>query len=143
VSGESTCNSGCANTWTPFLAKLYELEIAANLNAVDLGTITSADGDKQVTIKGWPLYFFPPNSDGFLEALGDTLGDGRGGVFFIAKLDYTVLLAKQAVVEGEDPIVCFVNDSGVSIYFTEGDEENTSNCSGGCVAFPTPIKWYI
>ena len=133
VSGnQSNCNGDCAYTWPPVIGDPYDLALDANLSAADFGTTTREDGQKQLTFKGWPLYYFAPDGDGVLEAPNQVLGDGRGGVFHVAKPDYTVLLAKQPVTEGGEDVIYLVNDRGVTIYLNTADEENVSNCSGGC-----------
>lgn len=140
VTGESNCNGGCADRWPALEGELYEFELGAGLEAGDFNTITRQDGKKQITFKGWPLYYFSPESDGVLEAKGATTGDGLGGVFHIAKPDYSVLVGRQVVTEGEDAIVYLVDDRGVSLYRTTGDGENESNCAGGCAGVWPPFK---
>lgn len=132
VSGESFCSGGCAEKWPAVLAEMYQLEISSDLELQDFGTISREDGKKQLTFKGWPLYYFSPLSDGVLETPGLTQGDGAGGLFHIAKPDYSVLLARQVVEEGGESITYLVDDRGVSLYFNNGDAENQSNCNGGC-----------
>lgn len=140
VTGESNCNGGCADRWPAVLADLYDLEIDAYLNKSDFSTVNRADGTKQITYKGWPLYYFSPESDGVLEQPGETLGDGLGGLFHIAKPDYTLLLGRQPVVEGGDAVLYLVDDRGVSLYLNNADEENKSNCNGGCAGVWPPLK---
>ena len=132
TGGESNCNGGCANVWPAVTGNVYDLDLEASLYAEDFNTITREDGQKQLTYKGWPLYYFSPEADGVLEQPGETLGDGRGGLFHIAKPDYTILLGQQPVVEGGDPVVYLVNDRGVSLYLNTDDGKNASNCVGGC-----------
>ncbi len=132
ITGESACNGGCAEVWPPLTVNVFDLEIGAGLNADDFGTITRDDGLKQITFKGWPLYYFSPNSDGVLELADNINGDGRGDVFYIAKPDYSILLGKQVVEEGKNPALYIVDDMGVSLYLNTGDDKEFSNCSGGC-----------
>jgi predicted lipoprotein with Yx(FWY)xxD motif len=140
VSGESKCNGGCADRWPAVIGDLYDLQLDSYLDQDDFATITRADGKKQLTYKGWPLYYFSPESDGVLENPGETGGDGLGGLFHIAKPDYTILLGRQPVVAGEDAVTYLVDDRGVSLYLNNGDEENVSNCNGGCAGVWPPFK---
>ena len=48
------------------------------LKAADFGTITRADGQKQTTYKGMPLYYF-----GGDKAPGDTIGQGAKDVWYV------------------------------------------------------------
>ena len=141
VSGESKCNGGCADKWPAVIEDLYDLEVGANLSKSDFGSITRDDGQKQITYKGWPLYYLSPESDGVLENPGQTLGDGLGGVFHIAKPDYTVLLGRQPLTEGGENVLYLVDDRGVSLYLNNGDEENVSNCNGGCAGVWPPFPY--
>lgn len=140
VKGESKCSGGCGNVWPPVTGDIYDLLPDSYLDQSDFGTITRADGQKQITYKGWPLYYFSPEGDGVLEQPREVLGDGRGGVFHVAKPDYAVLLGKQVVVEGEPAVVYLTDDRGVSLYLNTADEKNVSNCSGGCANVWPPFK---
>jgi predicted lipoprotein with Yx(FWY)xxD motif len=67
--GKSACEAGCLANWP-----LYFVESVAakdGLDAKNFGTITRADGKKQTTYKGMPLYFFVGD-----KAPGDTNGQG-------------------------------------------------------------------
>ena len=140
VTGESNCNGGCADTWPPVIGDVYDLQLGGNLYRDDFDTVTRGDGQKQITYKGWPLYYFSPDADGKLEKPKEVLGDGRGGVFHVAKPGYTVLLGRQSVEEGKDAVVYLVDDRGVSLYRNTADGENSSNCNGGCAGVWPPFK---
>lgn len=140
TGGESNCKGGCAEVWPPVVGDVYDLALSSNLYRDDFDTITREDGQKQITFKGWPLYYFSPEGDGKLEEPKEVLGDGRGGVFHVAKPDYSLLLGRQPVTESGDAVVYLVDDRGVSLYLNTGDEENISNCNGGCAGVWPPFK---
>ena len=76
-NGRSGCLGSCASAWPPVIAKSTPIA-AASVRAADLGTITRADGSKQVTYMGHPLYYF----------VGDTAAGtvkGQGSDAFGAK----------------------------------------------------------
>jgi predicted lipoprotein with Yx(FWY)xxD motif len=139
VTGALNCTGDCNDVWPPMLGTLSDLELGANLNRDDFGTVATAYGDAQFTYKGWPLYYFSAEGNGELEAPRQTGGDGRGGVFHVAKPDYTVLIGRQSVVDNEAEVVYLVTDWGVTLYLNTADEENLSNCAGGCAGVWPPL----
>src|SRR3954469_11569933 len=64
----SNCSGGCLTAWPVFHADA--IAPGAGLNAADFGELTRADGSKQTTFHGWPLYYFASD----LQA-GDTKGE--------------------------------------------------------------------
>ncbi|MBP0452863.1 hypothetical protein J5Y04_25445 [Kitasatospora sp. RG8] len=71
----SNCNGNCASTWPPAPANG-----AATVKGIDsklVGTVTRADGSKQLTLNGWPAYRYAPDTKP-----GDTKGQGVGGIWF-------------------------------------------------------------
>jgi predicted lipoprotein with Yx(FWY)xxD motif len=72
-NGKSSCSSACASAWPPLLTKATPVA-TGGVDASDLGTITRADGGKQVTYKGHPLYYFEGDS-----SAGMTSGQGSDG----------------------------------------------------------------
>jgi predicted lipoprotein with Yx(FWY)xxD motif len=78
-NGQSACNEGCVENWPPFTVDAGEEATAGAGVGGELGTITRADGDTQVTYNGAPLYYY-----GGDQAAGDATGDGLGGVWHIA-----------------------------------------------------------
>ncbi len=68
--GTSTCEGACAKAWPPVTTGGAPAALGGAVGA-DLGTIARADGTKQVTYKGHPLYFFEKDGDA-----GDAYGEG-------------------------------------------------------------------
>jgi predicted lipoprotein with Yx(FWY)xxD motif len=91
AAATSTCVDGCAITWPVFYKE--NLEIGTGLEATDFGVITRADGSKQSTYKGWPLYYFMNDSNP-----GDTKGDALNNLWAVAKADYTIMFANAQLV---------------------------------------------
>jgi predicted lipoprotein with Yx(FWY)xxD motif len=57
TGSKSNCTGQCAKFWPPVLAKTTPT-VSGGATASDLGTTTRANGTKQVTYKGHPLYYF-------------------------------------------------------------------------------------
>ena len=66
----STCTGACESVWPPVKAS-GQVGTAGAAMTADLGTTTRADGSKQVTYKGHPLYYFTKDGDS-----GDAYGQG-------------------------------------------------------------------
>jgi predicted lipoprotein with Yx(FWY)xxD motif len=54
---KSVCSGACAQAWPPVLTTATP-SAGSGVTAGDLGMITRAGGQKQVTYKGHPLYYF-------------------------------------------------------------------------------------
>lgn len=74
-SGASSCSGACAATWPAVTATT-----TPTLDGVtgEVGTITGTDGAQQVTLNGWPLYYFAKDAKA-----GDTLGQGVNKVWWV------------------------------------------------------------
>jgi predicted lipoprotein with Yx(FWY)xxD motif len=57
TAGTSNCSGACAAAWPPFLAR-GKLVGGEGVNRKLIGTTTRANGRKQVTYNGHPLYFY-------------------------------------------------------------------------------------
>jgi predicted lipoprotein with Yx(FWY)xxD motif len=68
-SGKSSCTGACLTAWPPVVAKGDAPSMSGITGKV--GTITTADGTKQLTINGLPVYYFAKDS-----APGDVKGQG-------------------------------------------------------------------
>ena len=122
--GQSHCSGECAAKWPVFYVE--DINPSPGLNKSDFGVITRPDGKKQITYKGWPLYYF------FMDKKpGDINGEGKKGVWFVAKPDYTVMIA---VKEGIG--MYLVTPEGMTLYYFAKDNYSMSNCYGQCA-----VKW--
>jgi predicted lipoprotein with Yx(FWY)xxD motif len=70
-SGKSTCSGACLSAWPPVTAT--GTPKTSGITGT-VGTITTADGKKQVTLGGRPLYYFAGDS-----STGDVSGQGVNG----------------------------------------------------------------
>ena len=110
--GDSNCTNGCLTNWPVFYVD--DLTLDSGLDATDFGTITRSDGEMQTTYKGWPLFLFANDA-----AAGNTNGDGVGDVWYIAKPDYTVMMA-QAQLVGRDSNG---NETNLTSTYEPGNEQ--------------------
>jgi predicted lipoprotein with Yx(FWY)xxD motif len=76
--GKPTCTGSCAQTWLP--ATGVPQAGPADVFPAKFGLVTRADGTKQITYNGYPLYLFKD-----AKPLATT-GDGMGGVWHVVKL---------------------------------------------------------
>jgi predicted lipoprotein with Yx(FWY)xxD motif len=70
-AGKSSCTGACLTYWPP-LTTTRPLASSGDAKDSLLGVIKRADGSKQVTYDGHPLYYFSLD-----KSVGDTLGQGR------------------------------------------------------------------
>ena len=78
-SGKSACTGTCATAWPP-LAAPVKAPAGVRLPG-KLGVITRPNGVKQVTLKGYPLYFYIGD-----KAPGQVTGNGIGGAWHVIKI---------------------------------------------------------
>ncbi|MQS14867.1 hypothetical protein F7Q99_22045 [Streptomyces kaniharaensis] len=78
----SNCNDGCAKTWPPVAKEGTTAVSGSGIDAGVIGEVTRADGSKQLTLGGWPVYRYAQDT-----APGDTKGQGVGGTWFAVAPD--------------------------------------------------------
>ena len=76
-SGTSACTDACLAAWPPVTTAAETPQVEGVTGTV--GTITTPDGAKQVTLNGLPLYYFAKDTKP-----GDILGQGVNGVWYLA-----------------------------------------------------------
>jgi predicted lipoprotein with Yx(FWY)xxD motif len=76
--GKSACEGECLKKWPLYYVEA--VEVKAGLDAKNFGTITRADGKKQTTYKGMPLYFFSGD-----KKPGDTNGQGVNNLWYVVE----------------------------------------------------------
>ena len=80
TEGVSNCEDDCLANWPPVEAE--DDPTAGEGVTAELGTIEREDGTTQLTINGFPAYYFAGDS-----AAGDTNGQGVGDVWFVFGAD--------------------------------------------------------
>jgi predicted lipoprotein with Yx(FWY)xxD motif len=74
----SNCNGDCSVKWPPLLVDSDNFQVTGVDKAL-VGTVVRADGKKQVTVAGWPLYTYSLDIN-----CGDANGQGVGGTWFVS-----------------------------------------------------------
>ena len=123
ANGLNNCTGGCTTAWPIFTVAMLSVDkLAPGLAYADFGTINVGSGN-QVTYKGWPLYYYAPG--GVREQPNLTSGEGVNKLWFVAKPDYTIMLANAQLVgaDGKNYIVSSTNvyseGIGKTTYFTD------------------------
>ncbi len=140
VNGDNHCAGNCESFWPVFYEDEIILKEGSTLKQSDFGTITLSDGTtKQNTYKGWPLYYYSPGGDGVVEDPGEISGEGVNSVWYIAKPDYSLMIADDQLVgndgknytseyiEGEGITKYFVDSMGRTLYIWVNDAKDTNN----------------
>ena len=81
LPGVSHCTDECAANWPPLVIQQGSPSIEAGLTGL-VGVITRPDGTRQVTVNGWPLYYFAGD-----QKPGDANGDGVENNWFVIRLN--------------------------------------------------------
>lgn len=85
----SSCTGECLVAWPPLFAGEDDPE-GKDISA-DLATISTPDGKQQVTLDGWPLYYYVKD-----KAPGDVLGQAVGDVWWVMGADGSLIKTKPA-----------------------------------------------
>lgn len=136
VGGESNCTGECLQNWPVFAAESVSPQ--AGLDPTNFANTQRADGSTQTTFKGWPLYYFSND-----EAPGEVNGDGINDVWYVAKSNYTMMVADAQLVgnddnnyiiddngdyvQGEGMTTFFTDSEGRTLYAFVNDKYNTNN----------------
>ncbi|MFD8479934.1 hypothetical protein [Kitasatospora sp. NPDC059673] len=73
----SHCTGDCATLWPPELTTGSGAPALKGIDAKLVSTVTRPDGTHQVTLNGWPLYRYTPDTKP-----GQTNGQGVGGTWW-------------------------------------------------------------
>ncbi len=134
--GDANCLGNCSNAWPTFFEASLTIDDGLDLN--DFATITRSDGAQQTTYKGWPLYRFSNDA-----SAGQVNGDGSGGVWFVAKPDYSLMLVRAQLIgrnvdgvetnlnsafeSGDEDRIYLVDDRGNTLYSFINDTAGKNN----------------
>jgi len=79
-ANQSNCTGACATAWPPYTVSLGITPVGDTKATGKVGTITRADGSKQLTYNGVPLYRYSGDSTPL-----ETTGQGFGGFWYVVK----------------------------------------------------------
>ncbi len=117
-----SCQGQCLANWP--IAYSDNVLLANGLERSDFGSFTRSDGKRQLTYKGWPLYYFAKDT-----MAGDLNGEGMGGVWFSIKQPfYTIGLGTDAKLGNY-----LVDSQGNTLYYFDKDPVGASVCTGSCL----------
>jgi predicted lipoprotein with Yx(FWY)xxD motif len=155
---QSNCDEDCLMLWPPLLTEGSPM-LGPGVDPALVGTAETVDGSLMVTYNDMPLYFWIQD-----QQPGDTNGQGVGGVWYVVSpegepigMDEQDAMAateeESAVEEGEmaeeEPDIevaqntrfgdILTGKDGMTLYMFLMDEENVSNCRGGCLSLWPPL----
>jgi predicted lipoprotein with Yx(FWY)xxD motif len=81
----SACTQKCLDSWSPF--NVITIQVSPPLQADDFNIFPRADGIKQVTYQGWPLYHYYGDQEP-----GDTNGNDVNGTWYVMGVNGVVTL---------------------------------------------------
>lgn len=130
----SNCAGGCLAAWPIFHVDAPSL--ATGLNPSDFGEFVRADGAKQTTFKGWPVYDYAGDAKAG-DTNGDNLGDPRPtDLWFVIKEPFYSALFLTKI---EDPTVYLADPAGRAVYVSSHDTAGAagaapvSTCVDACL----------
>lgn len=146
-TGDSDCNSTCAELWPPLFADPGATPFD------DFTLISRDDGSKQWALNGLPIYFYVNDNQA-----GDINGDGLNNIWYIARSTAieadsnslgTILTSAVSVhpvdatgsqdtssrARRDFSLYVFDND----VFDTDGDGMGDSDCNGGCATNWPPM----
>lgn len=140
----SNCEGECAKTWP--VVPAGNAVAAPGTDAGLLGEVIRADGTKQLTVAGWPMYRYAQDT-----GPGDAKGQGVGGTWFAAAPDGKKAAANAGGAEPadlaglsvrKDPKLgeIVVDKRGMTVYRFKKDSAwpMKSACTGDCLK-----KWPV
>jgi predicted lipoprotein with Yx(FWY)xxD motif len=140
-NGKSVCTGGCATAWPPLTAPV-KAPAGAKMPG-PIGMITRAGGASQVTINGYPIYYYAEDM-----TPGQVKGNGEGGTWHVIKMRAAAATARASVLKAERTSAGTVlaSSKGLTLYYYTKDKPGSgmSVCTGACAkAWPplmAPVK---
>jgi predicted lipoprotein with Yx(FWY)xxD motif len=126
-SGTSACTGSCASAWPPLTAPV-KAPAGVRLPG-PLGMITRPGGVKQVTLNGYPIYFYSGD-----KAPGQDTGNGIEGAWHVIKIPAATTTAKMLRVVRTSAGTVLAGSHGYTLYYYAEDKPGSgkSVCTGSC-----------
>lgn len=151
--GKSNCYAVCAAGW-PILVATGKPTAGAGVNSAKLGTITRADGAKQVTYFGHPLYYFVLDAKAG-DIFGQDLPAFGGPWWMVNPTSGKAITAAPPSVHVAAPSAVpkavmiqshtsslgtyLTGSSGKTVYHFAADRADNSKCTGLCTEVWPPV----
>jgi predicted lipoprotein with Yx(FWY)xxD motif len=141
-SGKSVCTGACAQAWPPLTAPV-KAPAGAKMPG-PLGMITRPGGVKQVTLNGFPIYYYAED-----KAPGQAAGNGAEGAWHVIKIRTSAATTRRVSVlkaERTKAGTVLAGGKGLTLYYYTADKPGSgkSVCTGTCAqAWPpltAPVK---
>ncbi|ONI71064.1 hypothetical protein ALI144C_51910 [Actinosynnema sp. ALI-1.44] len=142
---KSNCADACAKAWPP--APASDNMTLEGVDKAMVGSIDRPDGTKQLTVGGWPMYYYEKDAKA-----GDTTGEAVGGAWWVAAPNGTRAKDKVKAAAPGTTVVramdvkpfgkVLTDDKGFTLYIFDKDTKSpsASNCNGDCAAKWPPLK---
>ena len=132
-SGRSVCTGGCASAWPPLSAPV-RAPAGVRLPG-PLGMITRPGGVEQVTINGYPIYFYSGD-----KTPGQDMGNGYEGAWHVIKI-HAAATTRTLTVERTSAGTVLAGVHGYTLYYYTEDKPGSgkSACTGGCAKAWPPL----
>ena len=136
-SGKSVCTGGCATAWPPLTAPV-KAPMGAKMPG-PIGMITRTGGARQVTINGYPIYYYAEDM-----TPGQAKGNGANGTWHVIKMraaGSATTRASVLKVERTSAGTVLAGSKGLTLYYYTGDKPGSgkSVCTGGCATAWPPL----
>jgi predicted lipoprotein with Yx(FWY)xxD motif len=135
-SGTSVCTGSCASAWPPLTGPV-KAPAGVRLPG-PMGMITRAGGVKQVTINGYPVYYYAQDM-----TPGQVTGNGAEGTWHVIKIRTAAVTGQAFVLTAEHTKAGTVlaGRKGLTLYYFTEDKpgSGTSMCTGGCASAWPPL----
>ena len=126
---QSTCTGECATFWPPLeLASAAPAPSSLPGIAGEFSTGLRADGSRQVTFDGAPLYTWSKD-----KAPGDMTGQGIGGVWWVAVAPLSLPVVAISSLQ------LLTDQRGMTLYVFAQDKKNQSTCYSQCALAWPPV----
>ncbi|MCE7001854.1 hypothetical protein LWC34_03240 [Kibdelosporangium philippinense] len=142
---KSNCADACEKAW-PIVA-FNENMTLEGVEKAQIGSIDRPDGKKQLTVAGWPAYYYEKDTKA-----GDVTGEAVGGVWWTMAPNGTRAKDKVKAAAPGTTVVramdvkpfgkVLTDDKGFTLYIFDKDtkDPSASNCDGDCAKAWPPLK---
>ncbi|MFB6810034.1 SCO0930 family lipoprotein [Streptomyces sp. NPDC056387] len=112
---KSNCEGDCAVTWPAVPAD--DASAAAGIDASLLGSVARADGSKQLTLGGWPVYRYAKDTKA-----GEAKGEGVGGTWHALAPDGKKAVDKKQKADGNAGMAGMEMKSGAELSVADNEK---------------------